>query len=125
MPKYTITADDGMQFIGTPELIDNLPDEFAKQIKEQVIRASKGQSMEPVRVPRGLLEQAGWMSKEEYLLEQENQDEPTNSVYQASESKPQLRPQRVVPPPDMTMCEKCPFKETAMKLIEKTLRGLE
>lgn len=137
MPKYTITADDGMPFIGSAELIDNLPEEFAKQIKQQIMRASKGQEMEPVRVPRGLLEQAGWMSKEEYVAEQEEAKQPASTATQQDVSIPRTRLleakvnglENAVLQMRKTQeghdCSTCPFKEAAMKLIEKTLRGLE
>lgn len=126
MPKYTITADDGTQFIGAAQLVDNLPDEYAREIKKQIQAASEGKAMEAVNVPRGLLEQAGWMSKEDYVAEQEEAKASTpHEEPPPTQAQSPTRPQRIVPPPDMTMCEKCPFKETAMKLIEKTLRGLE
>ena len=125
MPKYTIGADDGTQFIGPAELVDNLPEEFAKQIKRQIQAASEGKSMEAVRVPRGLLEQAGWMTKEDFLKEQEEANKPVPE----HDKNPEYVPDRGQPPrtptPAPHMCDGCPFKEAAMKLIEKTLEGIK
>ena len=125
MPKYTIGADDGTQFIGPAELVDNLPEEFAKQIKRQIQAASEGKAMEAVRVPRGLLEQAGWITKADFLAEQEEAKKPIPE----HDENPEYVPDRGQPPrtptPKPHMCDGCPFKEAAMKLIEKTLRGLD
>lgn len=133
MPKYTIGADDGTQFIGPAELVDNLPEEFAKQIKRQIQAASEGKSMEAVRVPRGLLEQAGWITKADFLKEQEDAKaeavapslpikEQMNQAVKEAARAPIRAPVEYAKP---HMCDGCPFKEAAMKLLDKTLKGLE
>lgn len=139
--KLRIQSDNGITFFGDPEAVDNLPNEYQQQINAQLARLSEGKDAEPVRVPAAVLGKAGFQTQEE--LDAEIEQRPrvriraqqrralppplpeTPDVEPQQESNAvQYAPQQSESNASPFVCDKCPLREVAMKVIAKTLERL-
>ncbi len=142
MSKFRVTADDGTPFFGGQDEIRALPEEYYKQITAQIEQHKAGKPVEAVKIPRHILEKSGFLDNEtaKAVVAAENGISPT--------PEPVRMPQRTASPEfdlesrlarlevalEETIklaesnngpnCAQCPFKEAAMKLIQKTVEKI-
>jgi len=129
---YKIVADDGTPYFGTPAHIQALPEEYRREVTVQTELLAQGKQAEPVRIPRHELVRAKFMNDEDakkYLKVPEavavkNDDPNAGRVVGYAGHDAKKDEVVAVNPHKYDMCQNCPFRETAMKLINKTLEKL-
>lgn len=135
-----VQADSGEEFFGDVSNINNLPEEFSKPLKMQLAAFAEGKKVDPVSVPRIMLEKAGFTEKTEVpeadlgtSLSMEEKIARATEV--GEEIQPSAR-ERLAAKRDLTnpirpprqqqhdKCENCPLREVAMKALAKVLEKI-
>lgn len=143
MPRLIrVQADSGEEFFGDVSNINDLPEEFSKPLKTQLAAFAEGKKVDPVSVPRIMLEKAGFSEKETVpeadLGESLSMEEKISRATGVDEEiQPHAvdrirndmertigRPMRPGSCGSYNKCEDCPLREVAIKALDKVLEKI-